>query len=212
MSAARDTKQELKDIEAVGQLADGMTEDVFIDFQRDNKTWVETGMTAFDSIFNTVESLLDKAVSNAADKRKNNVLDVDTTLSTIADLYRKAVTQFKIEYKDSETRPPICSYNYLTKQFMPVNEHNHLAKRYYSRFFYILGKSMSSVHKKHKDFEFCKQQILMHKDMALFYKDQAIFLQFDDKQKVTVTEPGIHIFAAAAARRTLKREGGIQVI
>lgn len=75
----------------------------------------------------------DKAVINAAEKRKNNVCDIDTTLSTIADLYRKAVEEIETRYLHPDKRPPICCGNYLEKQFMPKRTGNS-ANRYFSRF------------------------------------------------------------------------------
>jgi hypothetical protein len=211
-SASRNLEQQKKDIEFATFLAEGMSEYLFLDLMRENKTWTETGTTAFTIFYNTAEKILDKSVANAADRRRSNIVDVDTSLSSIADLYRKVVIEFEIENPYEDTRPPVPCPSLFEKQFMPPDEHNFLAKRFYSRFYFRLRKSKSNIHKRHKDFLFCKEQMLLHRGMAIHNKQSSLYFILDDKQKVQISEEGNPILCAPSARRTLHCEDGKKVI
>ena len=79
----------------------------------------------------------------------------------------------------------IPSYDYLLKQFTPKNSYAMKADRYFSKLPFQLSLSGRSNHVKHVDFEYTQIVKKYMKEYAVENRNISIFIQVDDKNKVS---------------------------
>lgn len=144
----------------------------------------------FDKFFKICHELCMKRVSGALAKRHGSVEEVDHVTS-IAELWRLGSKQIEILYTDENgvvdqdkvARNTPC-YDYLAKQLLPKDDYIRKSERLYSSLNFKLALSGRSNHVKHVDFNYTQVTKSYLKQYAVDSKENAVFIQVDDKNKV----------------------------
>lgn len=146
----------------------------------------------YSTFFGLCNDLCKRRVEGALAKRHGSQ-EVVSHVSTISELYRLVSNLITTMYTNNDTNEidhqkiydSLPSLDYTRKQFCPRNQYISKADRYFSELPFTLYTSSRTNHVRHQDFDWTQQLKMYMKEYAVENKDCAIFLQVDDKNKVS---------------------------
>ena len=145
----------------------------------------------FKEFFGLCNDLCRRRVEGALAKRHGSQ-EVVSHVTTISELHRLVSSMIQEIYTNPENGEidyqkiydSIPSIDYTQKQFCPRNQYAAKADRYYSELPFTLYSSSRTNHVRHVDFDYTQKLKMYLKEYAVENKDNAIFIQVDDKNKV----------------------------
>ena len=146
----------------------------------------------YSILFELCNDLCRRKVEGALAKRHGSQ-EVVSHVSTISELHRLVSKIITVRFTNTDTDEVdhqkvydnIPSLDYTRKQFCPRNEYISKANRYFSELPFTLYSSSRTNHVRHQDFDYTQTLKMYLKEFAVENKDYAIFVQVDDKNKVS---------------------------